>query len=464
MVFSSPIFLFGFLPPVLAAYYLAPRPLRNAVLLTASLLFYAWGEKQYVWVLLLSIAGNYAAGRLLAHGRSPRLVLMAAVTGNLLLLVVFKYANFLADNLNLVLPRLRLPPVALGPIHLPIGVSFFTFQAIAYVVDVYRRDVPAENSPGCYALYAALFPHLVAGPIVRYRDVADQLADRRAPLKFFASGVRRLIVGLGKKVLLANTLAVAADRAFSRPPAELGAGAAWVGLVCYGLQIYFDFSGYSDMAIGLGRLFGFDFLENFRHPYAAASVAEFWRRWHISLSSWLRDYLYVPLGGNRCPPGRVLVNLLIVFVLCGLWHGPAWTFLAWGLWHGAFLIAERVGLGRALAGAWRPLRHAYTLLAVLGGWVFFRAGMLAQAGGYFAALAGGGRGLIATDLLAGDVVVVLLIAVPACLPVAAWLRERLAERESVAAAAELAWCGGLLAASVVGLAAGSYQPFLYFRF
>jgi alginate O-acetyltransferase complex protein AlgI len=474
MVFSSNIFLFGFLPYVLAAYYLAPRPLRNALLLAASLLFYAWGERQFTWVLLVSIAGNYAAGVLLARCRSPRaarLLVTAAVAGNLLLLVAFKYANFLADNLNLLLPRVNLPSIRLGSGHLPIGVSFFTFQAIAYVLDVYRRAVPAERSPVRYALYAALFPHLVAGPIVRYRDIAGQLADRRVPLDLFASGVRRLTVGLAKKVLLANTLAVAADRAFGRPPAELDAGAAWVGLLCYSLQIYFDFSGYSDMAIGLGRLFGFDFLENFRHPYAAASVTEFWRRWHISLSSWLRDYIYIPLGGGRGRPGRVLVNLMIVFVLCGLWHGAAWTFLAWSLWHGAFLIAERVGLVRALDGVWRPLRHAYALLAVIGGWVFFRSATFAQAGGYLAALFGAGRGLIAADLLTGDVALALAVAVPACLPVAGWLRRRLAVpgrwpalREAFAATAELACCCALLFASVVGLAAGSYHPFLYFRF
>jgi alginate O-acetyltransferase complex protein AlgI len=473
MVFSDTFFLFGFLPYVLAAYYLAPRSLRNALLLAASLLFYAWGEKQYCWVLFVSIVGNYVTGLLLARVRSPRAarsLVTAAVVANLLLLVAFKYANFLVDNLNL-LPLLRRHPIHLSPVHLPIGVSFFTFQAIAYVLDVYHREVPAERNPVRYALYAALFPHLVAGPIVRYRDIADQLPGRRVPLDFFASGVRRLIIGLGKKVLLANTLAVAADRAFGRPPAEVDAGAAWVGLLCYSLQIYFDFSGYSDMAIGLGRMFGFDFLENFRHPYSAASVTEFWRRWHISLSSWLRDYVYIPLGGSRCRPGRVLANLMTVFVLCGLWHGAAWTFLVWGLWHGAFLIAERVGLGQALERAPRPLRHIYTLLAVMGGWVFFRADTFRQAGGYVASLFGAGHGLIAADLITGDVAVALLVAGPACLPVAAWLNERLmapgrwlAVREAFAATAELAYCGLLLTASVVAGAAGSYSPFLYFRF
>jgi alginate O-acetyltransferase complex protein AlgI len=470
MVFSSAIFLFTFLPFALAAYFVAPRHFRNIVLLITSLAFFAWGEPRYAWVLPISIAGNFAAGLLLARTDSPRLrwwTLAVAIAGNLGLLIAFKYTHFLAENLNPLMASAGLPPFHLAAPHLPLGVSFITFQGIAYVVDVYRGDVRAEGSPVRFGLAAALFPHLVAGPIVRYRDLASQLGDRRVALEDFAAGIRRIIVGLGKKVLLANTLALAADQTFKRPPAELGIGAAWLGLICYALQIYFDFSGYSDMAIGLGRLFGFTFPENFRHPYAAESVTAFWRHWHITLSSWLRDYVYIPLGGGRCGRPRVLLNLLIVFALCGLWHGAAWTFLFWGLWHGTFLITERFGLTARLP---RPAQHGWTLLAVLGGWVLFRADSLAHAGGYFAALAGAGRGIHATDLLAGDVALALLIGIPGCLPVVAWMRDwwatlpRSAVREWIGASAELAACGGLLLAATVNLIGSGYNPFLYFRF
>jgi alginate O-acetyltransferase complex protein AlgI len=470
MVFSSPIFLFAFLPFALAAYFVTLRPLRNSILLATSLTFFVWGEPKYAWVLPASLVGNFAAGLAIARTTSPRgrwWLLAAAVTADLGLLVAFKYTHFLGENLNPLLTWVGLRPFRLSATHLPLGVSFFTFQGIAYVIDVYRRDVPAERNAIRFGLAGALFPHLVAGPIVRYRDIADQLGDRRISLDDFAAGVRRIVIGLAKKALLANTLAWAADQAFHRPAAELSIGAAWLGLICYALQIYFDFSGYSDMAIGLGRLFGFTFPENFLHPYAAESVTAFWRRWHITLSSWLRDYVYIPLGGSRCGRWRVLLNLLIVFALCGLWHGAAWTFLLWGLWHGAFLIAERVGLTGRLS---RPAQHVWTILAVLGGWVLFRADSLAQAGGYFAALAGMGRGIHASDLLTGDVVLALLIGIPACLPVAEWARgwwatlPRSAVREWFGATAEVAVCCALMFAATLNLVGGGYNPFLYFRF
>jgi alginate O-acetyltransferase complex protein AlgI len=486
MVFASPIFLFAFLPYVLAAYFLAPRRLRNVILLAGSLAFYVWGEPRYPWVLPASIAGNFLAGLALARTESPRLrwwLLVAAIAGNLGILIAYKYACFLAEIINPLMPSLGLAPFRLIPPHLPLGVSFFTFQAIAYMTGVYRRDVPAEGRPVRFGLAAALFPHLVAGPIVRYRDLAGQLGDRRITLDDFAAGVRRIIVGLAKKVLLANTLGWAADQAFRRPPSELGIGAAWLGLICYALQIYFDFSGYSDMAIGLGRLFGFVFPENFRHPYAAESVTAFWRRWHITLSSWLRDYVYIPLGGSRCGRWRGILNLLIVFALCGLWHGAAWTFVVWGVWHGGCVVLERlISFRRAAQLSERSLscavrrngvlllQHGWTLSAVLGGWVLFRADSLAHAGGYFAALAGAGHGVRATDLLAGDVALALLIGVPACLPVADWIRgwwatlPRPALREWIGATADVAVYGGLLVVAAVGVIGGGYNPFLYFRF
>ena len=296
-------------------------------------------------------------------------------------MIVFKYADFLVGNLNALLGPLRLAPLSLPGIALPIGISFFTFQALSYVIDVYRREVPVQRNPFDLGLYIALFPQLIAGPIVRYHDVARQLVERVVTRQGFAYGVERFVVGLGKKVLIANTLAVQADLIFAIPADQLTAPVAWFGLVCYTLQIYFDFSGYSDMAIGLGYMFGFRFLENFSHPYVAQSITEFWRRWHISLSTWFRDYLYVPLGGNRGSALRTYRNLVLVFFLCGLWHGASWSFVVWGLLHGFLLVIERMGLGRLMARWPRALRHAWTLFFVMIAWVFFRADSLPQARG-----------------------------------------------------------------------------------
>lgn len=466
MVFSSAFFLFGFLPIVLLLYYASPRALKNSVLLLASMFFYAWGEQQYCVVLFGSILGNYVAGVWLAKRRSKRL-LFAAVAGNLLVLIAFKYANFIVDNINLITGQTLF---RLKPVHLPIGVSFFTFQGIAYVVDVYTRQVKPAPNPVRYALYAALFPHLVAGPIVRYRDIEDQLGERPASLDQFASGIRRLMVGLAKKLIIANTLGQYADTVFRLPPGDLTAGAAWLGLACYTLQIYFDFSGYSDMAIGLGKMFGFTFLENFAYPYIATSVTEFWRRWHISLSTWLRDYLYIPLGGNRGSAGRTYVNLMIVFVLCGFWHGASWTFVIWGIWHGGFLVLERLLRGRSPLPA--PLGHAYALVAVMLGWVFFRADTLPQALGYMRALAGlSAGGVEFADLWTRELLFGFAVAVPCCLPFVPWLRRRWGVREDDESWGRSAWewssiavCGSLGIALIPCLSAGSYNPFLYFRF
>jgi alginate O-acetyltransferase complex protein AlgI len=340
-------------------------------------------------------------------------------------------------------------------------VSFFTFQAISYVVDVAKSDVPAERSLTRYSLYATLFPHLVAGPIVRYRDLSNQLGDRRITFDDFAEGVRRFVIGLGKKVLLADTLRLVADDVFALNVLDRSTSAAWIGLIAFSLQIYFDFSGYSDMAIGLGRMFGFRFAENFRYPYAAASLTDFWRRWHMTLSSWLRDYVYIPLGGNR---RRGLRNLFITFALCGLWHGAAWTFVVWGLWHGLMLAVER------LTG--RPLGRVGTWLAVGAGWVVFRTTSLGQAGAYFSALAGfGAGGVTAGDYLTRDVLLALLAGLVACAPVGAWLHAQSmlpgrwsSVRSSGFVAAEFAGALLILAGSCLTLAGGAYQPFLYFRF
>jgi alginate O-acetyltransferase complex protein AlgI len=485
MVFSSPIFLFLFLPGLLASYFVVRSELRNLVLLLASLLFYVWGEGVYVAVLLGSILLNYGFGRILERlegKHAARALLALAVAVNMASIAVFKYANFFVDNLNALLSYLHLRAITLAPVHLPLGISFFTFQALAYVVDVYRRDVKAERNLLDFALYKTLFPQLIAGPIVRYRDVAAELPQRRVGLDAFASGVRRFITGLAKKVLLANPLALAADRIFDLPAGGLTPGLAWLGIVCYSLQIYFDFSGYSDMAIALGRMFGFRFPENFDSPYVARSVTEFWRRWHISLSTWFRDYLYIPLGGNRHGRVRTYFNLAIVFFLCGLWHGASWNFIVWGLLHGSFLIAERAGLGRCLEALWAPLRHAYLLLIVLVTWVFFRATSMASALGYLAAMAGVAS---ATEFeppphpyLSGELIVALTVALVLALrllPGMRWaqdaseLAESRAYRLNPVLREGLGLIGAmghmaLLVACAAQLASGTHNPFIYFRF
>ena len=364
---------------------------------------------------------------------------------------------------------------------LPIGISFFTFHAISYVVDVYRHDASAQKSPVHAALYLLLFPQLIAGPIIRYHDIADQLARRNVDLEGFAYGVRRFVIGLAKKVLIANVVAGPADRIFAMPGSQLTAAHAWLGLLCYTLQIYFDFSGYSDMAIGLGRMFGFRFPENFRYPYVADSVQGFWRRWHISLSTWFRDYLYVPSGRQPRDARRgVYGNLVVVFFLCGLWHGASWSFVVWGLWHGLFLAVERLGLGRRLETLWAPLRHLYALAVVTTGWVFFRADTLAAALVYLRALAGGSPAMPTAYspvfFLTNDVVLAVAAGLAGALPLAPVLgrcRERWAAPapgvariagDWAAALVSSAAQAALLVASCLQIAAGTYSPFIYFRF
>jgi alginate O-acetyltransferase complex protein AlgI len=415
--------------------------------------------------------GSRAAARMLAF----------AIGVNLIVLGVFKYANFFADNVNSLFLVLGVRPLVAPRILLPIGISFFTFHAISYVVDVYRRDATAQKSPVHAALYLLLFPQLIAGPIIRYRDIADQLASRLVSLDDFASGVRRFIIGLAKKVLIANVVAGPADKIFAMPFDQLSAAHAWLGIVCYTLQIYFDFSGYSDMAIGLGRMFGFRFPENFRWPYIAGSVQEFWRRWHISLSTWFRDYLYIPLGGNRVPTGRQYRNLVTVFFLCGLWHGASWNFVIWGLWHGAFLVIERVLRSRQATpdatvqrGLFRPIwAHLYTMAVVMVGWVFFRADTLPGAIAFLEALAGASPALptpyAVGFYLTPELWLVLAAGVIGSLP---WLPALAARVTAIADPMRVRVLQTVGAASVVALfvasllqvAARTYNPFIYFRF
>jgi len=484
MVFASPVFLFVFLPLTLLGYFTVRGKLRNVFLLLASLFFYAWGETAYVLIMIASICVNYFFGILVEQGMQKqaglgaggRLALAGGVTVNLLLLGYFKYANFLVGNLNIGLARLSLPQIALGPVHLPIGISFFTFHAISYLVDIYRRQCTAQRTFVQCALYIALFPQLIAGPILRYRDMAAQLVSRTVTAADFSAGVQRFVFGLAKKVILANPLGQVADKVFALPTGDLTAGPAWLGVICYGLQIYLDFSAYSDMAIGLGRMFGFRILENFNYPYISLSIREFWRRWHISLSTWFRDYLYIPLGGSRGATWRTYLNLTTVFLLCGLWHGASWSFVIWGLLHGVYLVVERVGLGKVLARRWRPLQHGYSLLLITISWVFFRAADLSQALGYLSAMFGGGAAGSPYETLIylnNTIVLTLLAGIAAATPVGqvigrrieAWMFAdgRAVVRGAVSTAYVCLLCA-LFLLSIAYLAAGTYNPFIYFRF
>ena len=486
MVFSSPTFLFFFLPITLAVYFLVRGEWRNWWLLAVSLLFFVCGDGGYAVVLVGLIGLNYLCGLWigpLEHPQSRRTALSVSVGLNLVLLATFKYANFFADNLNVLLEWFGAGSIHLDPVHLPLGISFITFQAMSYVIDVYRRETPVQRSAARFAMYVSFFPQSIAGPIVRYSDIAAQLATRRVTRERFASGVQRFVVGMAKKVLIANTVALPADLIFRLPDSELSTQHAWLGLVCYTLQIYFDFSGYSDMAIGLGRMFGFEFLENFNYPYAARSVTEFWRRWHISLSTWFRDYVYIPLGGNRGSPLRTYFNLLTIFLLCGLWHGASWMFVLWGLYHGAFLVVERLGFGRWIETTlWTPLRHVYTLATVMLGWALFRVESPSKAAAFFMALCGQGHGSglewqNADWWLNRQLALALIAGVAGAFPLVPaiatawshrldWLEKHKSGRsvQAISAAIPVGLLAVLLFGSAMQLAAGTYNPFIYFRF
>jgi alginate O-acetyltransferase complex protein AlgI len=481
VLFTEPTFLFLFLPLLFALYFLK-RPhasYANWLLLVASVIFYAKGGGAFTWLMLGSILFNYwmAIGveRAKAHsGARAQTLVGVAVAINLIVLGIFKYANFFVDNLNAAIEAFHGSPLVVPRVLLPIGISFFTFHAISYVVDVYRGDATAQKSPVHAALYLLLFPQLIAGPIIRYRLIADQLARRVVTLDDFAEGVRRFVIGLGKKVLIANVVAGPADKIFSTPIAQLDAGHAWLAVVCYTLQIYFDFSGYSDMAIGLGRMFGFRFPENFRWPYIADTVQDFWRRWHMSLSSWFRDYLYVPLGGSRVSPARMYRNLVTVFFLCGLWHGASWNFVIWGLFHGTFLVVERLGLAAFVKRLWAPLRHAYLLLVVMVGWVFFRADTLPDAVAFLRAMFGLTAAIQPTPFtlafyLTPELYLALgagLVGSAPIIPALGRWRATLGDRwrafglDAIGTTALML----ILVASIMQMAARTYNPFIYFRF
>lgn len=470
MVFSSTTFLFLFLPLVLIAYFSGPHlGRRNTVLLIASLLFYAWGEGAYLLIMLASIGLNHWLGLKMddAQQKRPRKYwLITALVFNLGLLAFFKYANFLADNLNILLAGLDLAPVHLSPVHLPIGISFFTFQAISYILDVYWRKVSAQTDVLKLGLYIALFPQLIAGPIVRYTQIREALDQRKTLLEERLEGIQRFIIGLAKKVLIADTLGRVADQIFALPTEALEASTAWLGILAYTFQIYYDFSGYSDMAIGLGQVFGFRFPENFNYPYISRSLREFWRRWHISLSSWFRDYLYIPLGGNRQSATRTFFNLGLVFFLCGLWHGASWNFIVWGLFHGLFLILERTAFGKYLRVLPGWLQHIYLLSLVVISWVFFRAEDITHAIHYLGSLFGAAEnaryypGLF----LHQEILLTFLLAIAFAGPVFPKFQKWIADKSIFFQGFYLTALLGLFLWSLTTIMASSYQAFIYFRF
>ena len=438
MLFSSNTFLFGFLPAVVVLYYLCPRRCRNVLLLVSSLIFYGWGEPKYVLLMLVSILLNYfcglAAARQQSRQRSVRGVLIVGVVLNLGMLGFFKYGKFFFGS-------------AFPDIPLPIGISFYIFQAMSYLIDVCRREVEVQKNVLTFGTYVTLFPQLIAGPIVRYRDVAEMLESRRENLPQFSRGVQRFVVGLSKKVLLANTFGAA----WNALQVTTGTAAAWLGLLCYTLQIYFDFSGYSDMAIGLGQLFGFTFLENFNYPYISASITEFWRRWHISLSTWFKEYVYIPLGGNRKGLARQIFNILVVWLLTGLWHGASWNFVLWGGYYAALLIVEKCWLLKAGEKLPLVLRRMLTMVLVMLGWALFYFEDLGALGAFL--------GRLFTAVPSAGIAFYLPVTALGCLCATPALK-----RVKLPDTVRWGLCVVLLLLCVASLARQSYNPFIYFRF
>ncbi len=471
MVFSSLLFLFRYLPIVLLLYFVLPRQFRNLLLFIASLIFYAWGEPIYVTIMLFSTIVDFTHGLLVerfkAEGkmRAARIVVASSMIINLSLLGFFKYTDFILSNINAIFGT----DISLLGIALPIGISFYTFQTMSYTVDVYRGDAKAQHSIISFGAYVALFPQLIAGPIVQYKTIADQLNHRRENVDDFASGVSRFMTGLGKKVLLANNAGVIWDAVSGGDLANLPVLSAWIGILAYTFQIYFDFSGYSDMAIGLGRIFGFKFLENFNYPYMSKSITEFWRRWHISLGSWFRDYVYIPLGGNRHGFAKQIRNISVVWLLTGLWHGASWNFVLWGVYFGILLIIEKLFLLKLLQKAPAVISHIYTLFLVIVSWAIFAIDDMSRLGQYLGAMFGAGGALYDNGslyLLATNAIlfVILVIAsTPAPSILASKLMTKLGDKPTAAIIQNAAFIG-IFVISLAYLVDATYNPFLYFRF
>lgn len=472
MVFSSLVFLFVFLPIVLVLYYLSSKKYRNYLLLLASLFFYAWGEPTYVVIMLVSIGTNYLCGLLVDEKRADKVRVTGVVISvifNICMLGVFKYSGFFVKNINTVFnTSLPVPEIAL-----PLGISFFTFQAMSYVIDVYRKDAKVQKNIFDLSLYISLFPQLVAGPIVRYQTVADQIDERDHNIVKFGDGVRRFIIGLGKKVLLSNSLGMLADSVFGMQTYQLTVVSTWLGILAYSLQIFFDFSGYSDMAIGLGKMFGFEFLENFNYPYISQSASEFWRRWHISLGSWFRDYVYFPLGGSRRGNVRTYINLFIVWFLTGFWHGASWTFIAWGLYFGLLIGMEKSYLGKFLNKVPRFIRHIYLLLVVMIGWVFFRADSFSYSIEFIKNMFFMGTSTVFDGTVAAylnDYWFVLVLSMIFCVPIVDWIRGKIEVANEKILESNVSYIlnsvvyTGIFLIVIFKLVNSTYNPFLYFRF
>lgn len=466
MVFSSTIFLCVYLPLVLLGYYICPKKGRNLFLLIASLVFYAWGEPKYVFLMIFSILVNYIFGRLMDKHRENKkrlkLMLVLSVVIDLGLLSVFKYTDFVITNINAIFGS----SFDLLNIALPIGISFYTFQAMSYTIDVYRNDVRVQKNLIDFGMYITMFPQLIAGPIVRYADVQDQLAERSVTTADFSEGVMRFVVGLGKKVLLANQMGAVWSDIYALG-GDVSALMAWTGAIAYTFQIYFDFSGYSDMAIGLGRMFGFKFPENFRYPYQSVSITDFWRRWHITLSTWFKEYLYIPLGGNRRGLARQALNLLIVWSLTGFWHGAGWNFVMWGLYYFVILFIEKLFLLKALDKLPKFFRHVYALLLIIIGWVIFASDDVSVLLPYLGSMFGANGAIGGMDvytLLTKAVLLIICCIASTELPKKLFLSAAGAMNEKAAFTLKSVLMIALLALSMILLIGDSYNPFLYFRF
>lgn len=470
MLFSSITFLFIFLPLTLLLYYLVPFRMKNYVMLAASLIFYAWGEPVYIILMILSIILNYFCGQDIYekrdNARAMKRSLIFGVVMNLLILGFFKYYGLLMDTINAILP-IDIPYRVLA---LPIGISFYTFQAMSYLIDVYRKEVKPQENILYFALYISMFPQLIAGPIVRYIDIEEQLKERSINSTKFGEGAMYFIRGLAKKVVLANTFGSVYEQVAAMQMGSFSTLTAWVGAIAYAFQIYFDFGGYSDMAIGLGKMFGFEFLPNFNYPYIAKSITDFWRRWHISLSTWFREYVYIPLGGNRCTPSRHILNLLIVWMLTGLWHGAQWNFMFWGLYYGVIFILEKYLWGSKIEKLPAAVQHIYAFVLVLFGWVFFFSPTLGYAGQYLKVMFGiGAKGIfdkqgffmIFTNWL------LIVIAILASAPRGYKLLKKITgcwQSEEVRAIVTCAVYIAMFLLCIAFLVTETYNPFLYFRF
>lgn len=469
MVFSSAYFLLLFLPLTLLLYFIVPKRFRNLVLLVASLYFYAYGEEILVLIMVFSTLLDYKCGLLIEQGKR-KLGLRISIVANLLTLGFFKYFNFGVENAYAILDTLSINSESIRgipEIALPLGISFYIFQTMSYTIDVYYGRVKANKNILEFATYVTMFPQLVAGPIVRYADIQKQILDRTVTLLDFTKGLERFILGLGKKILIANTFASIADNIFVQNGEGLSTYSAWLGVIAYSFQIYYDFSGYSDMAIGLGRMFGFTFLENFNYPYISKSIQEFWRRWHISLSTWFKDYLYIPLGGNKKGITRTYLNLIIVFLITGLWHGASWNFVIWGIYHGCFIILEKLFLGPILKKS-GVLQNLYVLGVVTIGWVFFRIEEFPNSIYYLKTLiipTSGNPSVndFITYFNSGkELAITLVVAIAFSMPLYPYLEKKLTNPTFLIFRYIGVIC--LLLICITYIAAGSYNPFIYFRF